>query len=118
MDIQYLREQLKLATFDGTDYFSSLMEGCYEVSSEVFSGIKSHPSLLQSYLRKIALQQGESTKNIDPLKYATCFKSVSRYHLEFDSGVVVVRGVNSQQAAKAIVCDEALSSLHSERNDY
>lgn len=91
IDKEYLAEQLKKSTFDVIKYFAELKEGCYQVSNEVFYDIIQHPVMRRHYIIKAALQQGESVIGVDPVQYYTIFKSVSRYHLEFDSGVVVVK---------------------------
>jgi hypothetical protein len=94
IDKEYLAEQLKKPTFDAIKYFTVIPVGCYQVSKEVFYDITQHPSLRHYYRVRAALQQGESVLGINPAEYYTIFKSISRDHMEFDSGVVIVKEVD------------------------
>lgn len=89
-----LAELLVKSTFEGINYFNSIKVGCYQVDDTVFYDIKQHPSLVRDYRRRLEMQDGAGPSELwSEANKWTCFKSVSQYHLEFDSGVVIVRGV-------------------------
>jgi hypothetical protein len=91
-----LESNLKIATFNASGYFLELEEGCYIVSDNIFKDVIEHPSLVGYYKTFKVLESFGLTKGKEPDTYFTIFKSISKNHLEFMNGAILVKNVKEK----------------------